>query len=139
MTDITLTAVAGRDAGKRFRFPELDPLFLAGLALRLVSALKIPSFDALRQLAAPADPDAPADEPDEDKLDTLLSILRGCDPVAVHALATEILGYVEIAPDPKHPEAWRPVMVGNGGDIQELKTLGAVVMTFASARLSIGG
>jgi len=138
MTDVTLTAVAGRDAGKRFRFPELDPLFLAGLALRLVSALKIASFDVLRQLAAPADPDAPAGEPDEDKLDALLSILRGCDPVAVHTLVTEILGYVEIAPDPKHPEAWRPVMV-NGGDIQELKTLGAVVMTFANARLSIGG
>jgi len=139
MTDMTITAVSGRDAGKRFRFPELDPLFLAGLALRLVSALKIPSFDALRQLAAPADLDAPADEPDESKLDALLAILRGCDPVAVHTLVTEILGYVQIAPDPKHPEAWRPVMVGPDGDIKELKTLGSVVMTFASARLSLGG
>lgn len=138
MTDTIVTAAAGRDAGKRFRFPELDPLFLAGLALRLVAALKIPSFDMLRQLAAPADPDAPAGEPDEDKLDALLTILRGCDATAVHALVTEILGHVEIAPDPKHPEAWRPVMVA-GGDIQELRTLGTVVMTFAQTRLALGG
>lgn len=137
MTDVILNAHIGRDNGKRFRFVEIEPLALAGYALRLISALHIPDFSALMDLCAPADPDAPADQPDEDKLDALLKILSGCDPVAVHALITESLSYVEIAPDPKHPEAWRPVMVS--GDIQELRTLGAVVMTFASARLSIGG
>lgn len=138
MTHPIITATAGQDVGKRYRFVRLNPLTLAGLALRLVGALKIPSFDALRQLSAPADPDAPADEPDESKLDALLAILRGCDAAAVHALITEILGHVEVAPDPKHPEAWRPVMV-NGDDIQELRTLGAVVMAFAQHRLSLGG
>lgn len=130
--ETTLTANAGRDAGKNFRIPDIDPLAVAGFALRLVSALKIPDFSTLAQLAAP---DATDGDDSDAKLDALLAVLRGCDPDAVHKLITEVLTYVEIAPDPKHPGAWRPLVTG---DIQELRTLGLVVMTFATSQLSLG-
>lgn len=129
----TFTAASGRDAGKRFRIRDIDPLTLAGFALRLLSALRIPDWSTLQMIAKPADAQDDADS--DDTINAILGLLRGCDPDAVHKLITEALTYVEIAPDPKHPEAWRPLMPT---DIEELRTLGTVLMTFAQSHLSLG-
>lgn len=135
MTSAIFQAHIGRDNGKRFRAVEVAPLDMAGFALRLVSALNIPDWTTVQALAAPQTGDEDAMATDE-AITAVLALLRGCDAEAVHKLVTEALGYIEVSPDPKHPEAWRKLMVS---DIQELRTLGGVLMTFAKSNLSLGG
>ena len=110
----------GRDAGKVFHVVEIDPLTLSGYVLRIVSALRVESYEGLiEQLASSAkDGGAP--------IDAIMRLLQGANPREVHALLTELTTeYVQVAADPKHPGAVRPLL---GTDIKEIKTLGDVLM-----------
>jgi hypothetical protein len=129
----TFFAAHGRDAGKHFELREADPLAMAGYVLRLVSALRIPSYETLLAVFARNDDDNGA--PGGEAIDAILRILQGADPVAVHALCTEALHYVRIAPDPQHPEAWRTLMPT---DIRELRTLGDVLVAFVKLNFDTG-
>ena len=120
----------GRDAGKQFTILEIDPLTCAGLALRLNSAMRIESYEALL-----ADWKAAADA-NGSPIDLILGALRGADPQAIHALITEILDYVRVSPDPKHPGVNRPLLADRS-DIRELKTLGEILA--AAMKLNFGG
>jgi hypothetical protein len=129
----------GRDNGKCFRAVEVDPLTMAGYVLRLTSALKVPDWSAVQTLFAARPENDPDGINSDDAINAVMDILRGCDAAAVHALVTEALTYVEVAPDPRHPEAWRRLNVAPPNhDIQELRTLGGVLMTFAAVNLSLG-
>jgi hypothetical protein len=121
-TPIALTDVygTGRDAGKTFRVPRIDPLTFAGYALRLVAALRVESYEGL--LVEIRDRVDAGDAP----IDTIMRVLQGCDPQAVHQLIKDVLTHVTIAPDPQHPGVNRALM---GNDILELKTLGDLLMT----------
>jgi len=129
----TLYGLHGRDNGKRFEVAEVDPLALAGYVLRLLSALKVASYEALiAALTPPAQGEAIGTE----AIDAVLQVLQGADPLAVHALVTEALRYVRIAPDPQHPEAWRTLM---NDDIREIRTLGDILLAFVKLNFDIGG
>lgn len=109
----------GRDVGKTFAVAEIDPLTLSGYVLRLVSALRVESYESLLdQLAGTKEGTAP--------IDAIMQILRGADPRACHDLITELVTtYVRVSPDPKHPGVLRSVMPS---DIREVKTLGDILM-----------
>jgi hypothetical protein len=129
----TLYGLHGRDNGKRFEVAEVDPLALAGYVLRLLSALKVASYEALiAALTPPAQGEAIGTE----AIDAVLQVLQGADPLAVHALVTEALRYVRIAPDPQHPEVWRTLM---NDDIREIRTLGDILLAFVKLNFDIGG
>ena len=130
----TFYAVHGRDANKRFKVSEVDPLALSGYVLRLLSALKVASYEAL--LTTLAAPGAQPDGRPIEATDAVLQVLQGADPAAVHALVTEALRYVTIAPDPQHPEAWRPLLPT---DIREIRTLGDILLAFVKLNFDIGG
>lgn len=127
----TLYATADRDAGKRFEIREVDPLSLAGYVLRLLSALKVASYEALLAALLPQEGDESTQA-----IDAVMQVLQGADPAAVHALITEALRYVRIAPDPQHPEAWRPLM---DSDIREIRTLGDILLAFVKLNFNVGG
>lgn len=110
----------GRDAGKQYTILEIDPLTCAGFALRLNTAMRIESYEALIadwQQAA---------KKGGSPIDLILGALRGADPQAVHGLITELLDYVRVSPDPKHPGVNRPLLADRS-DIRELKTLGDIL------------
>jgi hypothetical protein len=135
MNDDTLTRVidgaTGRDNGKRYRAVEIDPLTMAGYMLRLTAALRSNDIDALMEdYRAAAAPEAADDVP----VGLLMQTVQGCDPKAVHALLTDLLTHVEVAPDPKYPEAFRALMPT--GDIREFSTLGKVLMAVMSLNLA---
>jgi len=112
-------AVHGRDVGKTFHCVEIDPLTAAGFMLRLVSALRVDSYETLiEQLAT-------AKGRDGVPIDAIMKLLQGADPRAVHELIAELLDYVLITPDPKHPGVKRPLLEN---EIRELRTLGDVLM-----------
>lgn len=119
----------GRDAGKQYTILEVDPLTAAGLALRLNTAMRIESYEALIAdwTAAAKKGSAP--------IDLILGALRGSDPVAVHALITEALDYVRVSPDPKHPGVNRPLLADRS-DIREMKTLGEVLKAWLALNFS---
>lgn len=121
--------VHGRDAGKTFHCVEIDPLTLSGFVLRLVTALRVESYEALlTQLhGTKGDNSVP--------IDAIMKLLQGADPRAVHALIAELLDYVLITPDPKHPGAKRPLMEN---EIRELRTLGDVLMGIAKLNFQFG-
>lgn len=126
----TFFASYGRDAGKRFEVAEVDPLALSGYVLRLLSALRVKSYEALiAALVSKSDGDG------AQAIDAVLQVLQGADPDAVHKLITEALRYVRIAPDPQHPEAWRALL---SDDIREIRTLGDVLMAFVKLNFDIG-
>lgn len=123
---LSIYAAHGRDAGKTFIIREIDPLSLSGYVLRLVSALRVESYEAMidefRAASEKKDGGAP--------IDAVMRVLRGADPKAVHELISELVaGYVSIAPDPKHPGALRAIMVSE--DIREIRTLGEILTGFA--------
>jgi hypothetical protein len=124
----TFFASHSRDNGKRFEVAEVDPVTLSGYMLRLLAALKVPNYESLLAIFAARDDGAHA-------IDAILQVLQGADPNAVHALITEVLRYVRIAPDPQHPEAWRPLQ---HDDIRELRTLGDVLYEFVKLNFDIG-
>lgn len=114
----TLLATKGRDAGKSFRMLEINPMTKAGYVLRFNSALRVASFQALIDEWRDADDDKPP-------IDLVMKTLQGSDAVAVHALLNELLDYVQVAPDPQHPGAFRALMKD---DIREMGTLGDVLL-----------
>jgi len=117
--------VHGRDAGKTFHCVEIDPLTLSGFVLRLVSALRVESYEALLEQLNIAKGEVP--------VDTIMKLLQGADPRAVHALISELLDYVLITPDPKHPAVRRALLEN---EIREIRTLGDVLM--GVAKLNFG-
>jgi hypothetical protein len=133
MEDVKLTtffASYGRDTSKRLEVSEVDPLALSGYVLRLLSALKVASYEALiTALASKGDGD------NFESIDAILQVLQGADPDAVHKLVTEALRYVRIAPDPQHPEAWRALLPN---DIREIRTLGDILLAFVKLNFDIG-
>lgn len=121
--------VHGRDAGKTFHCVEIDPLTLSGFVLRLVTALRVESYEALLTQLQGTKGD------DSVPIDAIMKLLQGADPRAVHALITELLDYVLITPDPKHPGVKRPLMEN---EIRELRTLGDVLMGVAKLNFQFG-
>lgn len=121
--------VHGRDAGKAFHCVEIDPLTLSGYVLRLVTALRVESYEALlEQLQS-------AKGADSVPLDAIMQLLQGADARAVHSLISELLDYVLITPDPKHPGVKRPLLQN---EIRELRTLGDVLMGVAKLNFQFG-
>lgn len=122
----------GRDAGKTFTIREIDPLSLSGYVLRLVSALRVDSYeDMIEEFRAASEKQEGAAP-----IDTVMRVLRGADPKAVHELIGELVAsYVSIAPDPKHPGALRAIMVSE--DIREIRTLGEILVGFAKLHFAI--
>ncbi len=129
----TLYGRFGRDAGKTFQVLEIDPLTLTGYALRLNSALRVESFEDLladwRDKSAADDGEAP--------IDLIMRVLQGSDPKALHALITELLDYVLVAPDPQHPGALRPLLADKS-DIREIRTLGEILMALVKLNFTGG-
>jgi hypothetical protein len=121
----------GRDAGKTFLLTEIEPLQMASFVLRLVSALRVESWEGLlAQLREYNDEDdAPA------PIDEVMGLLQGCDPARVEALIHEALKTVQIAADPRHPEAFRAL---EAQDMRELATLGQVLVTFGKLNFDFG-
>jgi hypothetical protein len=114
-----ITGLHGRDAGKTFHAVEIDPLTLSGFVLRLVSALRVDSYEALIEQLATAKSETAV------PVDAIMKLLQGADPIAVHALISELLDYVLITPDPKHPGVKRALLEN---EIREIRTLGDVLM-----------
>lgn len=115
----TVYASFNRDTGKTFKLMEIDPMTKAGYALRFNSALRVDSYQTLiDQWRASA-------ETGEPPIDLIMKTLQGSDAQAVHALVSELLDYVHVAPDPQHPGAFRPLMKT---DIREMRTLGDVLL-----------
>ena len=113
--------VLGKDAGKRFALRQLGPVDAATFMLRLVSALRVDSYELLleRLRASDATQKPPIDE--------IMQVLQGCDPDRVASLIREALASMRVAPDPQHPEAFRAL---TAEDIGELHTLGELLMAF---------
>lgn len=113
--------LTGRDANKRYRVTEMLKLTAASMALRLVAALHVESYEDLivKLQGAPGQDGAPIED--------ILQLLQGCNPVQLEALMREALNGMEVAPDPQHPEAFRPMAAA---DISELRTLGSLLTAF---------
>jgi hypothetical protein len=117
----------GRDSGKTYRVPRIDALPFAGYVLRLVAALRVDSYEGLlAEIQASV-------EAQETPLDTVMRVLQGSDPAAIHALIKDLLTHVMISPDPKHPGVNRPLL---DGEVVEIKTLGAILQTLAAIHFS---
>lgn len=112
----------GRDAGKRFMLTRLDPVSAARFMLRLVSSLRVPSYEDLLDSLREADASGAAAP-----IDQIMQILQGCDPDRVHALIQDAISTMQVAPDPQHPEAFRPL---TADDMAELRTLGDLLMAY---------
>lgn len=125
----TITAYTKRDNGKTFKIKEVPPVDMATFILRLLAAIRLGGVDELLAMIrpkAPIDPDARTAEGGAE-IAAVLRLLAGCDPAAVRALITDALGYVEVAPDPKHPGMFRAL---RDDDIKEMATLGEVLNAF---------
>lgn len=123
-----LHASKGRDAGKRFKINEVNPVLMAGFVLRLLAALRLAQTDDLMDLFR-------SGENTGSDLQAILRILTGCDPVAVHALISDALTHIEVAPDVQHPGTFRPC---TAVDIREMATLGDLLGAFARVNLLPG-
>lgn len=124
-----IEGATARDYGKRFKIEEVDPLTFSGYVLRLIAALKVGSYEELLGSlgdAVKADAKPP--------IDLVMQVLAGCDPKAVHSLVTESLEYVQVAADPRHPEAFRPLMKT---DIRDLATLGSILIGFVKLNFAV--
>jgi hypothetical protein len=115
----TIYASTGRDTGKSFKLLEIDPMTKAGYALRFNSALRVDSYQALIDMWREGAEEGAA------PIDAIMKTLQGSDAQAIHALVSELLDYVHVAPDPQHPGAFRPLMKT---DIREMRTLGDVLL-----------
>lgn len=136
----TVTGTRGRDVGKTFRVNEVTPVVMAGFVLRLLAALRLSQQDDLMGLLQPVKRPGEADNEDNEDaissdLSSILRVLTGCDPQAVSALIRDALTYVEVAADPQHPGAFRPLQ---DNDIREMSTLGDVLGAFARVNLLPG-
>lgn len=129
---VTVQGTIGRDVGKSFRINEVPPLTMAGYVLRLLAALRLSDQNDLLALLRPK---APSGDEAESDLTAVLRLLTGCDPRAVHSLITDALAHVQIAPDPKHPTAFRALMPT---DVREMTTLGQILGAFARTNITAG-
>lgn len=120
-----MQATAGRDAGKTFRINEVPPLEMATFVLRLLAALRLAQVDELETLLKPRE--TTEADADSEMVASILRVLTGCDPQAVRALLTDVLAFVQIAPDPRHPTTFRRL---NDNDIREMATLGGILRAF---------
>lgn len=120
-----MQATAGRDAGKTFRINEVPPLEMATFVLRLLAALRLAQVDELETLLKPRE--TTEADADSEMVASILRVLTGCDPQAVRALLTDVLAFVQIAPDAQHPTTFRRL---NDSDIREMATLGAILRAF---------
>lgn len=127
---LAVPGVHGRDTGKTFHCVEIDPLTLSGFVLRLVSALRVESYEALIETLT-----TEAKGSGGVPIDAIMKLLQGADPRAVHALISELLDYVLITPDPKHPGVKRALLEN---EIREIRTLGAVLMGVAKLNFQFG-
>lgn len=125
---LKFTGVNGRDAGKTFQLAEIETTQKASFVLRLVSALKVDSWEDLLERFQARDSTKPP-------IDLIMGLLQGSDPAAVEGLMHEALRSVQVAPDPRHPEAFRQL---EAKDIRELATLGDVLVKFVSLNLGTG-
>ena len=125
--------VHGRDANKVFYVQEVLPVLMAGYVLRLVSALRVASYEELlaRAQIARGEGGTGLD------IDVIMQVLQGSDPLAVHALIKEALQHVHVAADPQHPGVRRPLLP-DFSDIREQKTLGDVLMAFVRLHFDLG-
>jgi hypothetical protein len=123
---VTLTAHHGRDAGMTFKIAEVPPVEMTTFILRLLGAVRLDGVDELRALMDPAE--------GVDQIDVVLRLLAGCDAMAVRQLLLDMLNYVQVAPDPKHPGVFRKL----NDDIRELKTLGEIVGAFVRTNVMSG-
>lgn len=130
---VTVQGTIGRDAGKSFRINEVPPVEMAGYVLRLLAALRLSDQNDLLALLRPQPPEGQSAA--EADLTAVLRLLTGCDPRAVHALITDALAHVQIAPDPKHPTAFRALMPT---DVREMATLGQILGAFARTNITAG-
>lgn len=105
----------GRDKGKRFRITELPAMQGAKWAMRALFALgnagiEVPAELAGRGMASIAYFGA-----------QVLQKMRAED---AEPLLDEMMGCVQILPDPRHPTVIRPlIMNGTGDDIEEMATI----------------
>jgi hypothetical protein len=140
------TGTNGRDAGKTFQLTEIETTHKASFVLRLVSSLKVDSWEDLlerfdehrdaideAQKAEAAGTGKPAVKA---PIDLIMGTLQQCNAEAVQALVNEALLSVKVAPDPRHPEAFRAL---EPRDIRELSTLGEVLVKFVALNLGTGG
>jgi hypothetical protein len=105
---------------------------MATYVLRLLSALRSADMDALLTFLRPRDAtDAESD------LQGVLAMLTGCDALAVRALISDALAYVQVAPDPQRPGMFRKV--DPALDIKEMATLGQLLGAFARTNISPTG
>lgn len=123
---VTLTAQHGRDAGMTFKIAEVPPVEMTTFILRLLGAVRLDGVDELRALMDPTE--------GVDQIDVVLRLLAGCDAMAVRQLLLDMLNYVQVAPDPKHPGVFRKL----NDDIRELKTLGEIVGAFVRTNVMSG-
>lgn len=123
---VTLTAQHGRDAGMTFKIAEVPPVEMTTFILRLLGAVRLDGVDELRALMDPAE--------GVDQIDVVLRLLAGCDAMAVRQLLLDMLNYVQVAPDPQHPNTFRRL----NDDIRELKTLGDIVGAFVRTNVMSG-
>jgi hypothetical protein len=123
---VTLTAQHGRDAGMTFKVAEVPPVEMTTFILRLLGAVRLDGVDELRALMDPTE--------GVDQIDVVLRLLAGCDAMAVRQLLLDMLNYVQVAPDPKHPGVFRKL----NDDIRELKTLGEIVGAFVRTNVMSG-
>lgn len=125
----TVYGVHGRDHSKTFTILEIDPLTTAGYALRFNAALRVESYvDLIAQWKA-------GEESGEPPIDAILRTMQGADPIALHAIISELLDYVRITPDPQHPGVLRPLLKD---DIRELKTLGEILSALVKLNFAAG-
>ena len=118
----------GRDNGKHFQLTEIETTQKASFVLRLVASLRVDSWENLLERFAQRDDSKPP-------IDLIMSLLSGSDPASVELLMHETLRSVQIAPDPRYPEAFRQI---EARDIRELATLGEIIIKFATLNLSTG-
>ncbi|WHB31170.1 tail assembly chaperone [Xanthomonas phage NEB7] len=132
--DLTIRATTGRDDGKSFIIAELLPYDMAGFMLRLMSALQVPDVSVITDFvdaAKQAKQDGKAMD-GTSVVETVVQLMMGCDPKAVHALIGDILAHVSIAPDPNNPVAVRRA---TAVDIREMATLGQIIGGFFTANM----
>lgn len=134
---ITIVGKDGRDAGKSFRINEVPVRLMAGFVLRLLSALNLEGRqDDLLALVPTRDPAEGEDaQEDAEPSGAVLRVLGGCKPEALTELLNDALEYVQIAPDVKHPGAFRALQ---DNDIREMATLVAVLIAFVRVNLTSG-
>lgn len=136
----TITATAGRDAGKQFHIPEIPPTETVTFVLRLLGAVRLNGVDELLAIingetGRSSETGGGESSPDEGRLAGVLRLLAGCDPDKVRALIADALDYMTIAPDQTN-RMFRKLSVE---DIKEKATLGTLLTEFVRINVMPAG